>query len=373
MRLLFLDQFSDPGGAQQVLLDLLPAIRERGWQAVVGLPGEGEMVPRIRELGFAVERVESGRYASGRKPLADVARFAAETPRLARQVRQLVTRIEPDLLYVNGPRLLPAVALAGLRTPVLFHSHSYLRGLARKLAGAALRQAKARVLGSCRFVAEPWREWLGEQRVSVIYNGVAGPSSCSIERSPRRDGFAAIGCIGRIAPEKGQREFLAAASTIHRAAPGCRFYIYGAPMFSDPAAARYDAEVRAAAAGLPVEFPGWTTDVYAALASLDLLLVPSAAHEATTRVILEAFAAGVPAIAFRSGGIPEVVDDGVDGLLAASADEMARLAIEFLSGDPARLESLSCAARQSWCRKFTLDRFRRDVLDAIRQAAESAA
>ena len=122
---------------------------------------------------------------------------------------------------------------------------------------------------------------------------------------------------------------------------------------------------------LPVEFPGWVTDVYAALANLDLLLVPSAAHEATTRVILEAFAAGVPVIAFRSGGIPEVIDDGADGLLAGSTAEMARLAIDLLTGDPARLRSMSHAARESWRRRFTLDRYRRQVLEVIERVIDN--
>ena len=78
-----------------------------------------------------------------------------------------------------------------------------------------------------------------------------------------------------------------------------------------------------------MEFAGWVDDIYACMAQLDLLLVPSAGHEATTRVILEAFAAGLPVIAFASGGIPEVVEDGVTGLLANTAEHMARLAIDL--------------------------------------------
>jgi len=362
MNLLLLDQFSDPGGAQQCLLDLLPAIRERGWNALVGLPGEGALFPRIRALGFETERVDCGPYSSGRKSLADGARFAKATPGLARHIRRMARRVDAGLVYVNGPRLLPAAALAGLRIPLLFHAHSYLPpGFNRKLAGASLRRAGARVVANCLFVAEPWRGYVGRDRISVVYNGVEDPGP----RGPRHSGSPAIGCIGRIAPEKGQLEFLAAASAIHRAVPACRFFVYGAPLFSDAAALRYNAEVRAAAAALPVEFPGWAPNVYAALADLDLLLVPSTAHEATTRMILEAFAAGVPVIAFRSGGIPEVINDGADGLLAGSTAEMARLAIALLAGDPARARTMSSAARERWRRNFTLDRYRTQVVEVI--------
>src|SRR5689334_5877123 len=115
MKLLLLDQFSDPGGAQQGLLDLLPGIRERRWEAVVGLPGEGELFERVRQAGFPVERLDCGPYASGRKSAADVARFFRDTPRLVRQVRGMAAGA--DLVYINGPRLLPGASLAGLRQP----------------------------------------------------------------------------------------------------------------------------------------------------------------------------------------------------------------------------------------------------------------
>ena len=372
MRLLLLDQFSDPGGAQQGLLELLPAIRERGWKALVALPGDGDLFPRIRALGFDVARVECGPYTSGRKSLMDAARFVTGTPKLARQIRRLAERIDADLVYINGPRLLPGAAMTGLRAPALFHSHSYLfPGVMRKLAGISLRRLDAWVVGTCRFVADPWRPYVRPERVSVIYNGVVGPALVGQAVPPARGSH--IGCIGRIAPEKGQREFLEAASLIHRALPECRFSIYGAPLFSDADATRYDADVRAAAAGLPVEFQGWVTDVYTALAHLDLVLVPSASHEATTRVILEAFAAGVPVIAFPSGGIPEVVEDGRTGWLAGSAQEMARLAIELLTGDPARLAAVAQAAREGWARNFTLERWRRQVLEAMERAASPTA
>jgi len=139
--------------------------------------------------------------------------------------------------------------------------------------------------------------------------------------------------------------------------------------FADAAAERYMAQLRRDAAGLPIEFAGWVDDIPACMAQLDLLLVPSAPHEATTRVILEAFAAGVPVIAFPSGGIPEVVEDGVTGLLARSSEEMARRAVELLTGDPRRLISVAQAARESWARRFTLERYHQQILRAIEAAA----
>jgi glycosyltransferase involved in cell wall biosynthesis len=337
MRLLFLDQFSELGGAQQCLLDLLPAI-ECG---VVAMPGDGPMFERVRALGFETARIRCGPYASGRKTFGDLARFVFETPRLARQIRELAC--DADIVYINGPRLLPAAALSGIRKPVVFHSHSYLPpGPVRKLSGLALRRLRAHVIGSCRYVADQWRPYASG--IDVVYNGVAGPERPRAERK----GPATIGCIGRIAPEKGQREFVEAARIIHGRMPEARFTIYGETMF---ASHDYEREVRAAAAGLPIEFAGWAANVYDALAAIDVLLVPSAPHEATTRVILEAFAAGVPVIAFPSGGIPEVL---AAGSLAGSVQEMAEMAC-----------NRDRPGGRSHSADFTLERYRARILNVL--------
>src|SRR5207249_2164311 len=67
MKLLLLDQYSELGGAQQVLLELLPALRARGWSATVAIPGDGPMFDRVRALGFETARIDCGPYRSGRK------------------------------------------------------------------------------------------------------------------------------------------------------------------------------------------------------------------------------------------------------------------------------------------------------------------
>jgi glycosyltransferase involved in cell wall biosynthesis len=320
------------------------------------------MFGRLKELGFDAEEIRCGPYESGRKSAADMMRFASDTPRLAGQVRRMAEDVQADLLYINGPRLLPAVALAGLQCPVVFHSHSFLGpGAVRRLAGTALRRMNARVIGQSHYVAEPCEPFVGRDRISVIYNGVAGPRELSrrpVGSSPR------VGCVGRIAPEKGQLEFVTVAAMVHRTLPECRFVVHGASLFGSP---DYEASVQRAAAGLPVEFPGWADDVYAAMQCLDLLLVPSTQVEATTRVILEAFAAGLPVIAFGVGGIPEVVEDGVDGLLVRSTEEMALATITLL-GDAEQRQKMSAVARETWAQRFAPERYQREVLDELEAA-----
>jgi hypothetical protein len=360
VNVLLLDQYSDLGGAQQVLLELLPAIRERGWRAVVGLPGSGKLRDAIRGLGIEVERIDCA---------SDARRYLAQTPRLTAQVRDLAERTGADLAYLNGPRVVPAAALAGLKCPVMFHSHSWLPpGLARTAAGVALRRMDARVVANCEFVASQWRRFVRTEWISVVLNGVAGPGKVR-----RWDRTLRIGCIGRIGPEKGQREFVTAAARIHEALPECRFVVCGEALFGSEDAQRYAAEVRRAAAGLPMEFRGWVGDIYDVLAELDLLLVPSNGPEATTRVIPEAFAAGVPAIAFDTGGISEVVENGVTGVLVRSVEAMAREAVALLSGDRKRRDSMARATRTAWEQRLTKEKFQEQILGIMSECGVSRA
>jgi len=383
MNILFLDQYSDLGGAQRCLLDLLPAVRERGWKIWAGVPGAGPLIPALRAEGAQVEAITCGPYSMGRKSVSDAIRFAAETPRLEREIARLVARASADLLYVNGPRVLPAAAYAAARTssrsplPVLFHCHSHLpQRYAAWLAGRSLRRARATLVACCRFAGEPLTSYVSPKRFHVVYNAAAGPM-LPVTRAEENGLPGAgnktlrIGLIGRIAPEKGQAEFLRAARLLASSLPNVQFTICGDALFSDAASHRYANALREMASGLPVDFLGWREDVYSVLAELDLLVVPSIREPATTRVILEAYSASIPVVAFPSGGIPEIVADGQTGFLVSPStpEALAAKIRELLVDRPTCLRQVAEAGHALWLERFTLDRYRREMLDMIALAA----
>lgn len=69
MNLLLLDQFSEMGGAQRCLLDLIPAFRERGWRISAAMPGGGPMFERMASMDVSVTRLPCRPYSSGSKTL----------------------------------------------------------------------------------------------------------------------------------------------------------------------------------------------------------------------------------------------------------------------------------------------------------------
>jgi glycosyltransferase involved in cell wall biosynthesis len=374
MNILCLDQFGELGGAQRCLLDLMPAMIDRGWSVHLAAPGNGQLAERAAAMHATVDSIRCGPYSSGKKTLADMTRFLAEAPRLAGEIRGLVRRYNSDLIYVNGPRLLPAAALSVVSAarrgpPVLFHSHSLLDGIALRLAGRSLRLLSAAVVASSNFVAAPLLRYSRDRGIQVVYNGVRQIPPAGQVRDAAE---FRIGTIGRISAEKGQADFLRAARILHTEAPQCRFLICGAPLFSDPAAMRYRAELEGLALDLPVEFAGWTEDVDGVLATLDLLVIPSASIDATPRVILEGFAAGVPVVAFASGGIPEIVAHGVTGFLVEELSPRALAsAIRDLVQAPGRLREVAENARAKARTEFGLERYRLEMVETIAAAVRT--
>jgi glycosyltransferase involved in cell wall biosynthesis len=81
-------------------------------------------------------------------------------------------------------------------------------------------------------------------------------------------------------------------------------------------------------------------------------------------VILEAFAAGTPVVAFPSGGIPEMIENGLTGLLVKDASEMATAALGLLR-EAVRRDAVAAAAREVWQNRFTLEKWQNSVLDLL--------
>lgn len=366
--ILFLDQFSELGGAQKCLLDLLPAMRQKGWRAVIAAPGSGELFHAGSTIGAFTERLPDLDLTSGRKTFGDLVRLGRWLRQGTSALRRLIETYGPSLIYVNGPRMLPVAALTNRgQIPVVFHAHNYLDdGLAAAAARWAIRRCEATLVASCLFAARPLIDAAPESRRRLVYNGVADLGFRHSETRP----LVNIGVVGRIAPEKGQDILIHSAALIAEQSPECRFRIIGSALFNNSESKRYHENLRRRA-GSTVEFTGWSGDIGSAMSSLDLLVVPSTGPEATTRVIPEAWSAGVPVVASRIGGIAEIVEDGVTGFLVepGSPRALAERIREVRALPAQRLNEITIAARRRYLDCFTLERYRAQVTGIIERLA----
>jgi glycosyltransferase involved in cell wall biosynthesis len=88
-------------------------------------------------------------------------------------------------------------------------------------------------------------------------------------------------------------------------------------------------------------------------------------------VIPEAYAAGVPVLAVRQGGIPEIADAA--HLVESARPEILAAAIRELTATPRALCEMADAGRSAWQRRFTLERYRAEVLDLVEAAVRTVA
>jgi glycosyltransferase involved in cell wall biosynthesis len=98
-------------------------------------------------------------------------------------------------------------------------------------------------------------------------------------------------------------------------------------------------------------FAGFRDDVAGLLAAADLVVHPSHA-DALPTALIHALAAGVPAVATRVGGIPEIVGDGAGVLVPPAEPAALAAAVRALTGDPGRRQEMGEAARERFADQF---------------------
>ena len=246
-----------------------------------------------------------------------------------------------DVVYLNGTvagRLL--LALSGVRT--VLHVHD----LVDRVPGF-WRHANV-VLADSEAVAD---------RLEGIEAHVVGcPVELDAPPAPTAPwdeaGGPVVGYVGRIEPRKGVLDLVRAAPAIRGRVPGARIVLVGADAYgADPG---YGDRVATAS---DVQHVGWVDNASSLMAHLDLLVLPSYAEPFGT-VLAEAMAAGTPVVATAVGGLPEVVTDGVDGLLVPPGrpDALADRIVEGLE----RRDELAAATKASAAR-FGADAYTRRV------------
>jgi glycosyltransferase involved in cell wall biosynthesis len=156
--------------------------------------------------------------------------------------------------------------------------------------------------------------------------------------------------VSRLNPMKGLDDFVRALALLADRYPEARFAIVG------DGASRRELEEQVRGLGLAdrLVFTGTRLDI-AAILSQAAVSVVSSLSEGLSNVVLESMAAGVPVVATRVGGTPELLDDGVSGFLVPPCDAPAMAAaIERLLGDPAMARRMGNAGRERAVTGFSM-------------------
>jgi glycosyltransferase involved in cell wall biosynthesis len=333
------------GGIERMVEGLVPAFADRGVDSVVaGYRLDGPVRPAIAAFGAPAHLLP------GREGIDPILPF-----RIARWLRAS----RADVLHTHhlGPFIYGAAAarIAGLPHVHTEHSHAIYDSDRRRAIGRRMDDL-ARVIAVSEEVAD-WRARTLGRRCEVILNGVPVPPAATPEvREAARgamgieEGDVAVGCVARLAPEKDVPTLLAALRGALLEAPALRLVLVG------DGPEQVGLEKLASGLGVTgrVRFLGARSDVGALLPGLDLFTL-SSRHEGLPLALLEALAAGVPAITTAVGEMPRVLSGG-GGLTVPPGDPEALARALVRAGlDPAWRAGSGSIGREMIRRSYSMD------------------
>jgi len=290
--------------------------------------------------------------------------------RLARDLRKIRPHVLHSYNFYANVFSIPAARLAGVPCIVasIRDMGVYMTPMQKRVHRSVCRLADRVAVN-----AEAIKTWLAEsgypaEKIRVIRNGVEIPEHADTDS--RAELRAELGIpisasvaimTARLNPKKGVEDLLVAAVKVLGEMPNAWFVIVGDVVLQSREKERaYSERLNTLALELGIServlFTGYRRDVAALLKMADVSVLPSWS-EGLPNAVLEAMAAGVPVVSTRVGGVPELIDDGVTGVLVDPHDVagLGRALIRVMS-DRALAKRISSAARERASVDFSFDR-----------------
>lgn len=356
MRPLIVDLGKDFRGGQHQALLLLLGLSARGNKPELIAVRDSLLARRAKDAGISVWGVPRG-----------CRRLAA-----AWHIRRLVRGKRVDVVHANEPHALSAAWLARAHRSIpVVASRRIALPLSTSSFSRARYRAAARIVAVSHFVEQSMiAGGVPAGSIDVIYDGVKIPNeSLLANRENARSQFGISPetlCIGNVAafvPEKGHALLVRALDELRRMlrpelqkpismqAPECVLLLRGE--------GQEQAAVRELAGELQildtVKFLPPATDIGTMFAAMDIFAFPSHA-EPLGSALLAAMAHGLACVALARGGVPEVIENGKNGLLVENLDPRAfAAALARLQANPEDARRIGKAARETIAARFSAD------------------
>ncbi len=359
---------SNIGGAGRCILTFLEHYDREKFDIKVALPKGSALIPYIEALN--TEYIELDGIAETSYSREGVSAFKkvfeAEKPNLVHTHASLSARIAAKMLF----------------KPVIYTRHSVFpndpkltKGLG-KLACSLLNNFTANKIIAVAGAAKDNLTETGvkEKKITVLKNGVKPIKKYSDEEISKAREFYNVksddfvfGLIARVEDIKGHDYYLDAAKEVIKTHPEAKFFICGTGGYFEHVKKRVEDEQL----NSNVILTGYIKDVTSVMNVIDVNVNASFGTEATSLSLLEGMSVKKPIIASRYGGNPELVEDGVNGLLfeTKNAEQLAEKMLYLIENKDA-YNTLCEGAYKLYNEKYTAQIYARNIEDVYLQVLE---
>jgi glycosyltransferase involved in cell wall biosynthesis len=339
-----------PGGTERLIIELASRLHGTHPTTVCCLDGPGAWAGELKTRNIDVRALQ-------REP--------GFHPALARAISTAAREHRATVIHAHqySPFVYSALARVwGSRLPVVFTEHGRLSdsppSAKRRMANRVLSRLASRVVSVSRELgAHMAAEGFPADTIRVIYNGIepgALPTPAARLRAREAvgapDGTLVVGSVGRLDPVKNFASLIAATAVVAKNRPIMTFIVGDGPERE-----RLEQQVRDSGTSSVVTLLGHRDNARDLLPACDIY-VNSSVSEGISLTILEAMAAGLPVVATRVGGTPEVVIESAGRLVPARDTAALASAIADLAADESSRRRLGLAARARVEQDFRLDR-----------------
>ena len=360
MRVVYVNATDEIGGSDASLYELVRNLDRTRFEPHVVLPADGPNAQRYQQLGVPVHVVPIHKLHRTWNPLWHFG-FLWRVPRRVRQVKRLLTLLQPQIVHINSS----VDPMAGYAARKFFDTrgeghlvwHVRELDLRPKAAERMLFGLVSRWADRVLTISQPLYDRFQDRvPTELVHNGV--DLTRFLPNATDRGPGPTVGWVGRLVPWKGLDHVLDVFDGVRAELPNAKLLIAASTLSQH---ADYGRRIRAAAEQRFGDCLRWldgTDRPEDAYARMDLFVHLPALREPFGRTLIEAQAAGVPVLSWPRGGIAETLDVERTGRLVPPGDLPAavRAAIDMLQ-QPTQLQRMGAAASRFARTKFAAESY----------------
>ena len=315
MKIMFLSDVEYfKGGAERSLFD---AMATPGITPMLVAPDKGELIDAAKQNGIKTDTLEFGLVRTVRRPFKfrDIIRTFTDALHAARTLKTIAMNEGAVAIHSNGLKAHGIACLSRLigGKPVIIHYRSIPHTPQEKIFWRITQIIASKLI----LVSRPCWPWERlPANTKVIFNGIELPDRNILPPRPENPRPFTLGFIARIHPSKGLHHLINWFQYAHKNGLDIRLVVRGEVAPDEP---DYEQKCRTMVEqkGLSdhIIFEGKKLNYKEIYSHIDVNVVSSVTPDPLPRSCMEASAFGIPVLGYPAGGIPDMIDDGVNGFL----------------------------------------------------------